>query len=329
MSAEDEASAGIMCRLCLKETTNCISIFGSIGEAMELSQKIEQTVGLEISAFDNWPTVICCKCQADVDQFYRFQKQAQNSELHLTLLYGERVIFKEDSEELIEIENVLPLEQQEEEQDEVEIINGNLITVAEEHIIEYEDEIEKTDIIEEDEEELLENFDIVVLESDLSEEEEVAKIEPDVVEGQRRRFKEREGKTISDELIRSTIGIECSECLKKFSTFEELLDHQRKTHGIEEGYIKCCNRKFRKRYVLIEHVNVHLDPEKYTCKICQKRFTTKHHLLDHETLHIPKEQQPFECDKCSKRYPTQYRLNKHMKFHNDNFIFKCQHCDKA
>lgn len=90
-----------------------------------------------------------------------------------------------------------------------------------------------------------------------------------------------------DVLIQETVSLDCENCFQPCCTFEELLAHYRTAHDNPNGYVKCCQKTFKRRYVLVEHVRLHKNPDQYSCHVCQKRFTTKRHLTDHMLLHIP------------------------------------------
>lgn len=133
-----------------------------------------------------------------------------------------------------------------------------------------------------------------------------------------------------DELIRDTVSLDCDVCfLTSHATFEDLLEHYKDAHDNAKGYVKCCQKTFKRRYVLLEHVRLHLNPNQYACPTCHKRFSTKRHLADHEVLHIPEEERRFECDKCHRKYATSGRLTVHMRSHNEENSFPCYYCPKG
>lgn len=132
-----------------------------------------------------------------------------------------------------------------------------------------------------------------------------------------------------DELIRQTLSLDCDICFETAGTFEELLGHYREIHKVAQGYVKCCEKTFKRRYVLLEHVKLHLNPDQYACPKCQKRFSTKRHLSDHVLLHIPEEERQFQCETCQKRYATAARLQVHMRSHNEDLSFECLYCEKS
>lgn len=132
-----------------------------------------------------------------------------------------------------------------------------------------------------------------------------------------------------DELIRQTVSLDCDVCFESYATFEELLVHYKDVHDNANGYVKCCEKTFKRRYVLLEHVKLHINPDQYACPNCQKRFSTKRHLSDHIVLHIPEEDREFQCQQCLKRYATRARLIVHQKSHNEEFSYPCPYCEKS
>lgn len=133
---------------------------------------------------------------------------------------------------------------------------------------------------------------------------------------------------IEDEVIRQTVVLDCDVCFESFQTFDTLLLHYKDEHNNEKGYVRCCNKQIKRRYVLLDHVRLHIDPTQFTCSTCDKRFTTRRHLADHTKLHIPEEEREFPCTICQKRYATSNRLQIHMKTHED-LRFECHQCAKV
>lgn len=52
----------------------------------------------------------------------------------------------------------------------------------------------------------------------------------------------------------------CDECDTKLTSFTEARTHYRDAHNIDNGYIKCCERKFRQFSFAVDHINWHMDP---------------------------------------------------------------------
>lgn len=86
-----------------------------------------------------------------------------------------------------------------------------------------------------------------------------------------------------DQKIRETATMTCELCLAPFESLRDAKHHFKSQHGIE-GYIVCCDRKFRQRCRLLEHVNTHFNVT-YNCSICGKNFDSKSYLVKHQACH--------------------------------------------
>lgn len=86
-----------------------------------------------------------------------------------------------------------------------------------------------------------------------------------------------------DQRIRETATMSCELCLAPFDSLRDAKHHFKSQHGIE-GYIVCCERKFRQRCRLLEHVNTHFNYS-YNCPVCGKSFDSKSYLVKHQACH--------------------------------------------
>jgi hypothetical protein len=86
-----------------------------------------------------------------------------------------------------------------------------------------------------------------------------------------------------DERIRRTANMFCDVCQDALESLREAKAHYKAAHSMD-GYITCCDRKFRQRCRLVEHVNTHYNFT-YTCEICAKAFDSKSYLAKHQALH--------------------------------------------
>lgn len=73
-------------------------------------------------------------------------------------------------------------------------------------------------------------------------------------------------KMIDDEFIKfmaENFDMNCDRCDNVFHTFREMKQHQRVSHGDDNGYVKCksCDAKLNKFHLLRDHVKTHLNPE--------------------------------------------------------------------
>lgn len=86
-----------------------------------------------------------------------------------------------------------------------------------------------------------------------------------------------------DQRIRETAIMACELCHLSVDSLREAKSHYKAQHGID-GYIICCERKFRQRCRLVEHVNTHFNFS-YTCSVCDKAFDSKSYLAKHQACH--------------------------------------------
>lgn len=86
-----------------------------------------------------------------------------------------------------------------------------------------------------------------------------------------------------DQRIRETANMFCDVCREPLDSLRDAKSHFKLTHATE-GYIICCERKFKQRCRLVEHVNTHFNFS-YTCAICAKTFDSKSYLTKHLALH--------------------------------------------
>lgn len=62
-----------------------------------------------------------------------------------------------------------------------------------------------------------------------------------------------------DEQIRNYCGLKCELCSEQFETFADNKAHYRKVHN-QPGYIKCCDKKIFKRFMMVQHIMKHINP---------------------------------------------------------------------
>lgn len=86
-----------------------------------------------------------------------------------------------------------------------------------------------------------------------------------------------------DQRIRETALMNCDICNELLDSLRDAKAHFKLAHGLE-GYLICCERKFRQRCRLVEHVNTHYNYT-YSCSICAKTFDSKSYLTKHLACH--------------------------------------------
>lgn len=122
--------------------------------------------------------------------------------------------------------------------------------------------------------------------------------------------------------------LECDLCEETCSNFQKLRLHFKEKHK-SKGYIKCCERKFYRRYVLVEHIRMHLNPEMHKCNICGKLSSSQYNLKLHKRI-MHESTKQFECTECHKLFNQKPTLERHLLTHvTGNKDFVCQECGKA
>lgn len=66
-----------------------------------------------------------------------------------------------------------------------------------------------------------------------------------------------------DNEIAQYLSLHCEICSRAQDNFATLRVHMRNEHNIQNGYAKCCGKKFLKRALLLDHIRQHLDPDCY------------------------------------------------------------------
>ncbi|XP_017089664.2 transcription factor grauzone [Drosophila bipectinata] len=135
-----------------------------------------------------------------------------------------------------------------------------------------------------------------------------------------------------DSYIASHGRLECNLCGSddgQFQNFAELKRHFRNHHQ-SQGYVVCCQRRYKKRALYVDHLRMHNDPDYFRCKICSKQLVSRIsydvHML---RFHSNDEACVFACDKCSKRFSKQFLLTIHARVHQQERKEQCKHCDRS
>lgn len=118
-----------------------------------------------------------------------------------------------------------------------------------------------------------------------------------------------------DRRLLSYVQMKCDVCSddRVFESFSDIQTHFLDIHN-QNGYIICCNRKFRRIGRVLQHCTWHDNPEAFKCDTCNKCFQDNVCLRDHITsMHIPANEKRFQCDQCNRLFAKQHLLNTHLK----------------
>jgi len=129
-----------------------------------------------------------------------------------------------------------------------------------------------------------------------------------------------------EEQAPKTLKFICYVCGKGSQDFQRWKDHN-KTHTNTERNHTCdfCGWKAKTKPTILSHIIHHVNERKYKCSICNKRFNFSRLLRRHELTH--KADRPkFKCQVCGKDFFTTKGHQDHLKLHQGDLRFSCDHC---
>lgn len=127
-----------------------------------------------------------------------------------------------------------------------------------------------------------------------------------------------------EEFVLQHFTLMCDICSEAVSSFKHLRGHFREVHD-QEAYVRCCDKKIYKSWVIIEHYQLHIDPHSFHCELCNKDYSTSRVLKEHlKEVHAPMEARPFKCDTCLKQFVSRSHLNAHIQVSHGSF--QCPQC---
>ncbi|XP_012284886.1 zinc finger protein 91 [Orussus abietinus] len=188
--------------------------------------------------------------------------------------------------------------------------------------------------------------------------------EEDLREIEPRPEERKQGEKVARKRRTDIVGLECTECNKRYTSRKGLLRHIQvhegkkylcdicpkkfyrrehlKIHVAKHNMIKpykCnrCTKRFIKEEQLTNHLSKHdrtfkknkeTDSSKrFLCEICSKSFTQSTTLIAHLRAH--KGIKPYVCEVCSRPFTTNAYLKMHMRTHTQERPYICQYCSRA
>uniref|UniRef100_A0A1A9WJ84 Transcription factor grauzone n=1 Tax=Glossina brevipalpis TaxID=37001 RepID=A0A1A9WJ84_9MUSC len=114
-----------------------------------------------------------------------------------------------------------------------------------------------------------------------------------------------------DEEIAKFMSLNCDLCKFMVTNFNSLHSHMLAEHKIK-GYVRCCNKKFSKRFLLLDHVRQHLNPDCFKCEQCNRVYADRNSMRIHFlSKHKKEEDKMFTCSQCPKKFFRRYSLRQH------------------
>ena len=124
-----------------------------------------------------------------------------------------------------------------------------------------------------------------------------------------------------------TYKCQYKQCGVRKPSVEELHEHIRSNHPVQQHRCDQCPMSFKTAHLLTQHKRTHGEVDsRYECKYCGKRFTLPGHLKKHSLTHTG--ERPHKCSVCGKGFTVRCNLTTHMRIHTGENPFSCSYCDK-
>uniref|UniRef100_A0A1A9WJ85 C2H2-type domain-containing protein n=1 Tax=Glossina brevipalpis TaxID=37001 RepID=A0A1A9WJ85_9MUSC len=131
-----------------------------------------------------------------------------------------------------------------------------------------------------------------------------------------------------DEEIAKFMSLHCELCSAEIENFTALHNHMLAEHNMK-GYVRCCNKKFSKRFLLLEHIRTHLNPACYKCENCSRVFPDRKSMRNHFLMkHQKDEDKTFACSQCPSKFVTVYLLQRHKVIAHGDRTNTCKSCNR-
>ncbi|XP_003706907.3 uncharacterized protein LOC100875353 isoform X2 [Megachile rotundata] len=159
--------------------------------------------------------------------------------------------------------------------------------------------------------------------------------EEDLRDTEPRPEEKKPGEKIGRKRRTDIVGLECTECNKRYTSRKGLLRHIQ-VHEGKKYLCDICPKKFYRREHLKIHVAKHNMIKPYKCTRCTKRFIKEEQLTNHLSKHdrtFKKNKETdsskrFLCEICSKSFTQSTTLIAHLRAHNGIKPYVCEVCSR-
>lgn len=115
-------------------------------------------------------------------------------------------------------------------------------------------------------------------------------------------------------LILKYFDMNCDNCAERFTSVEEAQYHYHTQHDIQNGYVKCCDRRYNSAQLVREHLLYHMNEQLFRCKLCEMELDTltafKKHAYKHSNEGVSRTER--QCTECGKTFRAEGGLRLHM-----------------
>ena len=117
--------------------------------------------------------------------------------------------------------------------------------------------------------------------------------------------------------------LKCKLCTQKFLTLLELQNH----HSTDHSIVKCdkCTKCFNSKEALAKHMQQHVTYP-WICDSCGKGFQYESRMIQHQAVHASEARYYCPREGCSKKFKNTGDYNRHIKAHDSDTWYTCDHC---
>ena len=124
-----------------------------------------------------------------------------------------------------------------------------------------------------------------------------------------------------------TYKCQYKKCDVKKSSVQELHEHIRTEHPVQQHRCDVCPMSFKVAASLTSHKLTHSERDsRYECKYCGKQCSCSQHLKTHSRIHTG--EKPYKCSECGRGFNVRSHLTVHMRIHTGEKPFSCSYCDR-